>query len=619
MPRERDRKGRRERRAGRREGEVEKKAPAQASRKRREGTPQREQRIHPSGSSLRVKFAAIVAIIILWIMGGFGFLTFRQMKASHIELLERQGYVVVTSLAAIGREFVDFHKVDRQSLLDGSKEHERKRMCDYLKDVLSYHHETKAGDLHPAPAVNVEIIPPTPEGTSGSRLPASPIAAAKETEGYTLRLARTSKLLTIETDAGPFRTDVEITKGTVIEGDRSQSVRRFVKPIRDEQGTLLASAVLMLSESRIQEALGHLRTFFLVGTLVAVGIGMTVAIILAARVSQPIGFLVQDMAVVGQGDLDHSTLAHSRDEIGVLARTFNEMTKKLKVAHQAEIANRALEYELTIARDIQNTLLPKVIPEVSGFDMEGFYRPAKEVGGDYYDFIDIDEERLGIVVADVSGKGIPGSMVMTQVRSILRMAAAASPTCHAALVQTNAIISREIRQGMFVTVLYAILNRRDRTLTVCSAGHNPLVLCRPGNGRPGGEEVKLVNPRGIAIGFDRGEVFSATLAEEIVELAPGDRVVLYTDGVVEAMNEKNEEFGDERFRALVQGCGDCSSREFVKGLVGELDTHRGSAPPHDDITVVTFRLMPETARTAPAGGRAADAAAGAGRGARRRT
>ena len=104
-----------------------------------------------------------------------------------------------------------------------------------------------------------------------------------------------------------------------------------------------------------------------------------------------------------------------------------------------------------------------------------------------------------------------------------------------------------------------------------------------------------------------------------VELAPGDRVVLYTDGVVEAMNEKNEEFGDERFRALVQASDDCSSRDFVEALVRELDAHRGSAPPHDDITVVTFRLATETAATAAAGNGAEDATAGVGRGVRRRT
>jgi sigma-B regulation protein RsbU (phosphoserine phosphatase) len=300
------------------------------------------------------------------------------------------------------------------------------------------------------------------------------------------------------------------------------------------------------------------------------------------------------MEVVGRGDLDHLTQAHSADEIGVLAKAFGAMTQKLKAAHQAEMANRALEYELNIARDIQKTLLPKTIPTISGFDMEGYYRPAKEVGGDYYDFIPLDRDRIGIVVADVSGKGIPGSMVMTQVRSVLRMAALGEPTCRDTLIQTNAIIAGEIRSGMFVTVLYAILDAKARTLTVCSAGHNPLILYRKTD-RDGDGLLKLVNPRGIALGFDRGEIFSATLAEEVLDLQPGDRVVLYTDGIPEAMNEKNQEFTDERLRALVQESGQTSSRQFVLHLIQAIDKHRGEAPPHDDITLVTFRLASPSA------------------------
>jgi sigma-B regulation protein RsbU (phosphoserine phosphatase) len=295
---------------------------------------------------------------------------------------------------------------------------------------------------------------------------------------------------------------------------------------------------------------------------------------------------MRDMDVVSRGDFDHATKPASTDEIGLLALAFNDMTKSLKAARELEREAERFQGELNTAQEIQAHLLPAKIPQLPGFDIYQAYAAAKEVGGDYFDFIPIDRENLGVVVADVSGKGIPGSMVMAQTRAVLRMLATGNASASATLAQTNAIIARDIKRGMFVTMLYAVLNVRQKTLTVASAGHNPMVLLRARTGA-----VELVNPAGIALGFDKGPIFNRTIKEQTIQLYKGDRVVLYTDGVVEAMNEKHEEFTDERFYKWVQAnAREMRSRDFVVGLQKELEAHRGRAEQHDDITVVTIRV-----------------------------
>jgi sigma-B regulation protein RsbU (phosphoserine phosphatase) len=210
------------------------------------------------------------------------------------------------------------------------------------------------------------------------------------------------------------------------------------------------------------------------------------------------------------------------------------------------------------------------------------------VGGDYYDFIQIDEDHEGIIVADVSGKGIPGSLVMTMARAFIRMEAERSRNTSPSdtLIRTNRMLAQDIKKGMFVTGLYAIINKKTRELRVASAGHNPMLVWRAAS-----NQVELVNPNGIALGFDKGPVFERSIKEERVSLDHGDRIVMYTDGTVEAMDAANKEFGDEPFQALVRDLAPRDSNQMLNLLVKALDDHRGKAPQSDDITIVTLRYL----------------------------
>lgn len=313
--------------------------------------------------------------------------------------------------------------------------------------------------------------------------------------------------------------------------------------------------------------------------------GLIFAYGLASTITRPINMLIKDLEIVAEGNLDHQTKAHSKDEIGVLAATFNAMTVELRKAQDRAIYTQRLEADLEAAREIQNRLLPTRKPNLPGIDLGVMYESAKQVGGDYYDFIPVDREHLGFVIADVSGKGVPAAMVMATTRTLLRLYAVANPSTADTLSKVNRELTRDLKRGMFVTTLYMILNPATRELSVSSAGHNPLIIYRART-----KAVELKNPNGIALGFDGGPIFNKVIREEKVQLEVGDRVVIYTDGVTESMSPSRKEWGSDTLYEFTRRHADVSSEEFVTSLRAELRTHQGSAEQHDDISYVTFRV-----------------------------
>ncbi|MHC4607914.1 MAG: PP2C family protein-serine/threonine phosphatase [Planctomycetota bacterium] len=253
-----------------------------------------------------------------------------------------------------------------------------------------------------------------------------------------------------------------------------------------------------------------------------------------------------------------------------------------------EVEKRMLDHELAIAEELQANLLPRRIPQIPGYDMSAYYRPSREVGGDYYDFIDIDADHIGMIVADVSGKGIPGSIVMTETRALMRSEGSRTMSPAEALIRVNRHLHRDIKRGMFVTAFYLVLSVQKGIITVTSAGHNPMVLWRSAS-----DACLLVNPNGLALGIDRGPLFEKTIQEQRIHLGQGDRFVLYTDGVVETMNEQKEVVGQEWFYMFSKKMAQTPSDEFIGAMVNELKKYQARAPQHDDITVVTARTVGE--------------------------
>ena len=377
---------------------------------------------------------------------------------------------------------------------------------------------------------------------------------------------------------------------TVVNGTEKQSgttVRLFSQEKSFGDALKLRFNVI-LSLEHINDAKASLRATVLLPVFVSILLGTGIAFWLANLITGPIKTLMADLTEVSSGNLDHRTSVTSTDEVGLLASTFNRMTQALKGAHDQELQTKALEHDLAIASEIQSNLVPKRMLKIPGYDVSAYYRPSKEVGGDYYDFIQVDEHNEGIIVADVSGKGIPGSLVMTMARAFIRMEAERTKNLSPAdtLMKANRMLAQDIKKGMFVTALYCILDKRTNEMRVASAGHNPMVVWRAA-----GNRIELVNPNGIAMGFDKGPVFEKTVKEEKIVLGRGDRIVLYTDGTVEAMDANNREFGDDKFQGLVKQLATRDSNQMLNLLVKSLDEHKGNAPQSDDITIVTLRYL----------------------------
>ncbi len=357
---------------------------------------------------------------------------------------------------------------------------------------------------------------------------------------------------------------------------------------RDPEGddwSMTPHVRLDLNASSVDHARSNLWMAIAIGVLLTIAVVIGVAHYLATTITRPLDLLIQDMKTVAKGQLDHQTVPHSTDEIGVLATEFNRMTVNLKSAQSALVEQEKAEYELSIAREVQRQLLPANSPVIAGFQCASFYQGAKAVSGDYFDFIDLGNGRWGLIIADVSGKGIPGSMVMAVTRTIIRLISFKHQSNTAeTLKETNRLIAKQIKRGMFVTSFYAVLDTNTGSLTYSSAGHNPMVIYRAAT-----KTRELANGKGIALGFNEGPIFDRTIEQNQTVLNPGDAIVLYTDGFPEAMNSENEEFGDDRFYDLVAANGADGVEALIKGLVGEIAKHRGQAEQSDDLTLIAVR------------------------------
>jgi serine phosphatase RsbU (regulator of sigma subunit) len=239
-----------------------------------------------------------------------------------------------------------------------------------------------------------------------------------------------------------------------------------------------------------------------------------------------------------------------------------------------------IEQELRIARLIQQTLLPKTLPQLPGYDLAAYYQPAREVGGDFYDFLELDDGRLGLVVGDVTDKGVPAALVMATTRTMLRAAAQRLFSPGEVLRQTNDALVTDIPPNMFITCLYAILEPESGRLLYANAGHDLPYRRRIGRSE-GAEELRA---RGMPLGL----MPEMKYEEKEIVLEAGDRVLFYSDGIVEAHDPRGDMFGFPKLRALVAEHGEETS--LLDFLMEELYSFVGEGwEQEDDITLLTLR------------------------------
>jgi serine phosphatase RsbU (regulator of sigma subunit) len=266
-----------------------------------------------------------------------------------------------------------------------------------------------------------------------------------------------------------------------------------------------------------------------------------------------------------------------------LEKRVAERTEQLKSAmakQQQEAQERErIEQELRVARLIQHTLLPKSAPELEGHHIAVYYQPAREVGGDFYDFLDLEDGRLGLIVGDVSGKGVPAAIVMAITRTMLRAAyRLGSPAPGEILEQVNNILYKDIPPNMFVTCLAALLDSRSGRLHYANAGHD-LPYLRHAEG--GSEELR-------ATGMPLGLMPNMSYEQKEITLEPGESVLLYSDGLVEAHDPQREMFGFPRMQGFVGAHPDAAT--LIDSLLAELERFTGEEwEQEDDITLLTLK------------------------------
>jgi phosphoserine phosphatase RsbU/P len=327
--------------------------------------------------------------------------------------------------------------------------------------------------------------------------------------------------------------------------------------------------------------------------IVATMVGIILAVLLmvyylSKRISEPIIMLKNGVKTVSAGDLDHILDIKTGDEIEELARAFNKMTEDLKEyisnLQKTTAEKERIESELQVANKIQSSMLPRSFPpypDIENLDLYAMMEPAREVGGDFYDFFPLDAHRFCFSVGDVSGKGIPAALFMVITRTILKNQAMQGSSLDDTFYRANNLLCSDNVEDMFVTVFMGILNTQNGEVEYVCAGHNPPLISRQG-----GEYRFLEVKRNLVLGGMENYPYQV----QRLTLQPGDVIFLYTDGVNEAMNDSGKLFGDERMLAALNRSSDDEVRMIIKKVKDNIAAYVGETPASDDLTMLALTL-----------------------------
>jgi sigma-B regulation protein RsbU (phosphoserine phosphatase) len=363
----------------------------------------------------------------------------------------------------------------------------------------------------------------------------------------------------------------------------SMPVDQVTAPVEKTRAEIAAATAE--TEEKIDAQTTRLIAIFSMLFLVLIVIVIVLAAYLAGVITRPVDALKQGAMALGRGDLDYRVAIRTGDEFEELAEAFNRMAADLRQniddLRRTTAEKERYTKELEIAKEIQDTFLPECAPVIPGFGIAAVTIPAMEIGGDLYDFIPVCQDRWGFVIADVSGKGVSAALYMALCRTLIHANGGEQEDPAMAIRQANRQIYADGRSSMFITVFYAILDPRQKMFSYVNAGHNPPLLFRDDP-----PVAQAMEGRGIALGVIEDVDMPATQ----VALHSGDLVVMYTDGVTEAFNEKEEYFGEERLIASVSRNCSRPVEEILDLLLRDIREFCGAAPQSDDITVVLIRV-----------------------------
>ena len=339
---------------------------------------------------------------------------------------------------------------------------------------------------------------------------------------------------------------------------------------------------------------GLLIVLFAIGALFLIieAMALIAGFALAKSLTGSVHALFTGTERVRQGDFTHKIAVRSEDQLGELALSFNSMTASIEDLLRQAAEKKRLEEELRIAHEIQMSLLPQGALVMAGLSVTALCVPAREVGGDYYDFLRLDDHRLGVLIADVSGKGTSAALYMAELKGLVLSLSEIHTSPRTMLIALNRIIADHLDARSFITMTYAVIDLRARTIAYARAGHTPLIYVPGACGDGGPRQVQILVPDGMVVGLklDNGEMFERHLVEETIPLQPGDLYLLFTDGISEAMNGRDDLFGESRLGRLVETHAHLPSEELRERVLREIAAFVGDAPQHDDMTMILLKV-----------------------------
>jgi sigma-B regulation protein RsbU (phosphoserine phosphatase) len=364
-------------------------------------------------------------------------------------------------------------------------------------------------------------------------------------------------------------------------------VIEVTSPISNRQGDVVATVTIILDVGRTLELIHE--EYWRYGRRVLFGFVLAAVILilgtlfsLRRRIITPVLSVAEASARVAAGDLETRLVSRSRDEIGNLVQSFNQMVEGLKQRDQ-------MRQSLEIAMEVQQNLLPKDDPVFDGLDIAGKSIYCDETGGDYYDFLEFGEyrtEKIGIVLGDVSGHGISSALLMATARAFLRQRSALPGTISQVISDINRQLARDVvNSGSFMSMFYMIIDKTNKNLKWVRAGHDPAIFYDPNTDTM--SELKGV---GMALGVDENCRYGENIKQN---LAAGQIIVLGTDGIWEARNPKGEMFGKEHINTIIREKANLNAKSILNTIVESLTKFKENFKLEDDVTLVVIKILPE--------------------------
>ncbi|MFH0821017.1 MAG: SpoIIE family protein phosphatase [Candidatus Peregrinibacteria bacterium] len=328
-------------------------------------------------------------------------------------------------------------------------------------------------------------------------------------------------------------------------------------------------------------------TAFNIGFLALLGVAIALFIggLVAGRITSPIRALSEGAVKIGHGDLKTRISVHSKNEIGLLADTFNKMATDLEKSTKVLVEKEKLTHELELAGEIQRELLPKTLPVIKSLDLAASLYSATEVGGDCYDFIGLEKNQWLFYVADVTGHGVPAGLVAAINNALVPALVEYDPSPQALVVHLNKILKMKTRPNVFMTMVMALWDENKHELSYTQAGHDPILHYQAKT-----HEVRQLETGGMALGMVPD--LSKLTKTEIVKVAPDDVLVFYTDGIPEAWKNEKETYGMDRFKESIARHAKLKTAQGIHdALLKDVRDFMGKYPQQDDITLIVAKRI----------------------------